>query len=250
MSGRKYGFFGNYGSWREAVEDSTGYDNPVILEKVKNAILKVKSGEAVYERDSVLFDKIEYSYPLLAYLLYIASANGNKLNVMDFGGSLGSSYFQCRNFMNHFSQLKWNIVEQEHFVDCGRELFQDDVLKFYDRIEECCNIESPDVILLSGVLQCLESPYEVLSEMMDYGFKYMVFDRMFFIDQPDRITVQIVPPEIFEASYPIWFFNYNRFHSFINGRYELIDETDSFEKIQLEDGVQSKCKAMLLRKLS
>ena len=250
MSEGKYGFFGNYGSWREALQHSKGFDDPAILEKVKNAILKVKSGEAVYERDSVLFDKVQYSYPLLTYLLYIASANEQKLSILDFGGSLGSSYFQCRNLISQLRKLKWNIVEQKHFVDCGREFIQDDVLKFYDRIDECCNTESSDVILLSGVLQCLEKPYEFLSEVMGYGFEYIIFDRTFFMDQPDRITVQVVPPEIYKSSYPIWFFNYDQFHSFFNGRYELIDETDSFEEVRLEDGVQSKSKAMLLRKLS
>lgn len=249
MSKRKYGFFGNYKSWQEAMKDSTGYDNPVILEKVKNSLLKVKSGEFVYERDSILFDKIEYSYPLLTYLLYIASVKSNKLNVMDFGGSLGSTYFQCRNFMNHLQRLKWNIVEQKHFVACGRELFQDDVLTFYDGIEECCKTESPDVILLSGVLQCLESPYGFLFEVLDYGFEYIVFDRTPFFNEPDRLTVQIVPPDTFEASYPIWFFNYERFYRVFDGKYELIDETDSFEEFHLEDGVHSKSKAMIFRKL-
>lgn len=249
MSERKYGYFGNYKSWQEAMKDSTGYDNPIILEKVKNAILKVKSGEAVYERDSVLFDKIEYSYPLLAYLLYIASANNNKLNVVDFGGSLGSTYFQCRKFMNHLKQLKWSIVEQKHFVACGQQLFEDDVLTFYDTFGECYRAENPNVVLLSGVLQCLENPYGVLSEIMSCGVEYLVFDRTPFIDQSDRITVQIVPPEIYESVYPIWFFNHELFHRFFDGKYELLDETDSFEEAQLEDGVHSKSKVMIFRKL-
>lgn len=249
MSEVQYGFCGNYGSWEEALQHSKGYDDPAILEKVKHALLKVKSGESVYERDSVLFDEVQYSYPLLTYLLFIASENRQRLSILDFGGSLGSSYFQCRKFMRHLRKLKWSIVEQKHYVECGRERFQDDVLKFYDRIEECCNAESPDVILLSGVFQCLENPYEILSEAMDYGFEYIIFDRTPFIDQPDRITVQRVPPEIYESSYPIRFFNYDRFHSFFNGRYELIDETDSFEKDQLDDGIHSQSKVMLFRKL-
>jgi putative methyltransferase (TIGR04325 family) len=248
MSESEYGFFGNYGSWGEALQHSKGYDDPIILDKVKNAILKVKSGEAVYERDSVLFDKVQYSYPLLAYLLFIATSKEQKLSILDFGGSLGSSYFQCRNFMNHFRQLKWNIVEQKHFFECGRRLFQDGVLSFYDGIEECCNKESPDVILLSGVLQCLENPYEILTEAMGYGFEYIIVARTLFIDQPDRITIQKVPPDIYESSYPIWFFNYDRFHSFFKGQYELIDETDTEEGFRFEDGTLSQSKAILFRR--
>ena len=62
-------FTGDYASWEEAMQHCTGYDDPAILEKVKESLLKVKRGEAVCERDSVLLDKIEYSMPLLVSLL-------------------------------------------------------------------------------------------------------------------------------------------------------------------------------------
>ena len=84
-----YGFSGNYSTWEEAKASSEGYDSGSILDKVKEALLKVKNGQAVYERDSVLFDEIEYSWPLLAALLWISSRHDNRLNLVDFGGSLG-----------------------------------------------------------------------------------------------------------------------------------------------------------------
>ena len=55
----------------------------------------------VYERDSVLFDTIRYSWPLLSDLLRAASEDQNHLSVLDFGGSLGSSYYQNRVFLSH-----------------------------------------------------------------------------------------------------------------------------------------------------
>ena len=72
---------GNYTSWAEAQKVSTGYDSQAILEKVKDALLKVKNGEAVYERDSVIFDEIQYSWPLLAGLMWIAAQSGGELNI-------------------------------------------------------------------------------------------------------------------------------------------------------------------------
>ena len=93
---KSQGFFGDYPTWGEAMRASSGYDAAHILEKVKGALLKVKRGQAIYERDSVLFDRIEYSWPLLTGLLWVASLNENRLSVLDFGGSLGSSYFQNR----------------------------------------------------------------------------------------------------------------------------------------------------------
>ena len=55
----EYGYSGNFSSWEEATQASTGYDSDVIFNKVKNALLEVKEGRAVYERDSVIFDKIQ-----------------------------------------------------------------------------------------------------------------------------------------------------------------------------------------------
>src|SRR4051812_2697231 len=89
-----YGWSGDFRSWQDAEKKSVGYDAQEIVEKVTRSVLKVKNAKAVYERDSVLFDKIEYSWPLLSALLWIALKKNNELSVVDFGGSLGSSYFQ------------------------------------------------------------------------------------------------------------------------------------------------------------
>jgi len=98
----KYGFWGNYPDWEAAKKASAGYDSEIILKKVTDALLKVKDGEASGERDSVLFDKVQYSWPLLAGLLWIASRNNNRLTLLDFGGSLGTSYFQNKLFFKPF----------------------------------------------------------------------------------------------------------------------------------------------------
>ena len=49
---------GPFPTWEEASLASSGYDSSLILDKVLSASLKVKNGEAIYERDSVIFDQI------------------------------------------------------------------------------------------------------------------------------------------------------------------------------------------------
>ena len=151
---------GDYRSWEEAVSTSTGYDSEIILEKTKTALLQVKNGRAVYERDSVVFDEIQYAWPLLAGLLWVAAQSGGRLNVLDFGGSLGSTYFQNRTFLHPLTHVRWNVVwnvvEQPQHVKTGKEWFEDEHLKFYLRVEDCVAETQPNVVLLSGVLQCLE----------------------------------------------------------------------------------------------
>jgi putative methyltransferase (TIGR04325 family) len=233
---QKYGFFGNYNSWEDALKNSNGYDSDIILEKVKTASLKVKKGEAVYERDSVCFDEIQYSFPVLAGLLKIAVENDGKLSVLDFGGSLGSSYYPFKKFATGIKELKWNIVEQKKFVDCGKELFETEELKFYDNIENCLSNEKPHVILLSGVIQCLEYPEELITKIIDLKFSYVIFDISAFFKEPipDRLVVQKVPPTIYNSSYPVWIFNLDKFLAYFQNQYVLISSFDSLYSQDLE----------------
>jgi putative methyltransferase (TIGR04325 family) len=199
---------GDFTSWEEAQLNCSGYDSDIILEKCKNALLKVKNKEAVYERDSVLFDKIQYSWGLLAGLQKVAIENNNNLNVLDFGGSLGSTYYQNKAFLSGLKKLGWNIVEQAHFVDCGKQNFENEQLNFYHTIEECTQNSKPNVLLLSSVLQYLENPNQWIEKFNNLQIEYVIIDRTAFIDSDeDVLTIQNVAESIYKASYPAWFFN-------------------------------------------
>jgi len=243
-----YGYFGDYSNWGAALAASSGYDSDIILEKVKDALLAVKSGKAVYERDSVLFDRIEYAWPLLSTLLWIASRSGNRLNIIDFGGSLGSTYFQNRAFLSHIEGLKWNIVEQKKFVDCGIKHFQDENLKFYYDISSCASVEKPTAILLSSVIEYIERPYLLLRSILDEGFEYIIIDRTKFYDAPDRITVQRVPPNIYDASYPCWIFNRKKFLAFFEAGYELAAEFEALGGELEIEGIRSRHEGYVFKK--
>jgi putative methyltransferase (TIGR04325 family) len=247
----KFGWLGNYSTWKAANDQCTGYDSDVILETVKTAVLKVKNGEAVYERDSVLFDAIEYSQPLLAAFESIAKENNNELHVVDFGGSLGSSYFQNRSLLKNIKKLEWSVVEQKHFVDCGKTSIEDERLKFYYSIEEALGRGKANVLLLSSVIQYFEFPYELIEKCLNYNFDYIIVDRTAFIEsQKERITIQIVPESIYKASYPSWFFNEQKFINAFSKKYDLLTEFDSkFDpKERLEDQVMSYRKGFVFKR--
>jgi hypothetical protein len=104
-------------SWKEIVKETKGYEADNILEKCKNALLKVKNGEYPYERDSVLFDAVQIFYPLLSALFYVALKCNSEINIVDFGGSLGSTYYQNRGLLKKTEiNFSWNVIEQGHFV--------------------------------------------------------------------------------------------------------------------------------------
>jgi putative methyltransferase (TIGR04325 family) len=224
---------GDYRSWEEAVRASTGYDSEIILEKTKAALLQVKSGQAVYERDSVVFDEIQYAWPLLAGLLWVAAQSGGRLNVLDFGGSLGSTFFQNRAFLHGLTEVRWNIVEQPRHIETGKEWFEDEHLKFYRRVEDCVAETQPNVGILSGVLQFLERPYDILCGLLGWPCNYVIIDRTPFWDGPtDRLCVQHVPLSIYPASYPSWIFSTQRFRSHLHEGWEIVAEFDSLDKLK------------------
>jgi putative methyltransferase (TIGR04325 family) len=242
----KFGWSGDFSNWKSAQELSTGYDASNILEKVRNATLKVKNGEAAFERDSVTFDHHEYSWPLLSALMWVAAVNKGILHVLDFGGSLGSTYFQNKRFLDSLEWVSWSIVEQPSFVDCGRENMQDKKLRFYYTAEECvAERKTPDLLLLSCCLPYLEKPYEILKQLLELRIPYLVIDNTYFnYRNRDRICLQRVPPSIYKASYPCWFLDYNEVKSAIGSQYSIISEHDNDTSIEL-DGRKVQYKGLL-----
>lgn len=198
-------FRGEYPTWADAANASTGYDSAPILAKVRDATLQVKNGQAVYERDSMLFDHIEYSFPALAGLMWSAAMNNGRLRVLDFGGSLGSGYFQNRKFLARLADVRWGVVEQPHYVACGRLEIGDERLQFFETIQACVSSIAPNTVHLGSVIHYIESYKDVLRELAAFGASVIVVDHTIVNDGVrDRIYVQDVAKAVYEASYPVY----------------------------------------------
>ena len=211
---------GDYSSWQEVESLCGGYNKQNILDKTLESTLKVKNKEAVFERDSYIFDKIQYSYPLLSALFKIAVESDNTLNIVDFGGAFGSHYFQNKDFLKPISIKSWNVVEQDSYIKIGNEKIADDILHFYHSIDE---ISNANVLILSGVIQYLENPYKWLDTFIAKNYKYIIIDRTgFSTEGRNRLTLQIVPKELYEASYPAWFLDESQFLSKFKDKYDIV----------------------------
>jgi putative methyltransferase (TIGR04325 family) len=238
---------GEYGTWEKAVADSTGYSSPIILDRTKEAMKKVVSGEAVYERDSVLFDTVQYSYPVLAGLMWVAARYWGILHVLDFGGSLGTSYYQNYEFLRGVDH-HWTIIEQPEYVEAGKELVENEYLSFFDHIDDSLYHSVPNVILCSSVLQYLEDPWSVLEKLENIpSVKCIIIDRTPFWEGDDWIGVQRVPKSIYPASYPIRIFSYKKFMEFVKSfGYEPLTEFQSLDN--LTSPINAQWKGMILVK--
>ncbi len=227
-------FQGQFTTWEEAASQCSGYEEQSILSRVLNSTLEVKSGNAPYERDSIIFSEIQYSWPLLSGLLRAAALNSGVLNVLDFGGSLGSSFFQNRKFLVGLKAVSWNVVEQPHFVEAGIEHIQDEILKFYMTIDDCLAENSPNVIILSSVLQYVRDPVALLEHLAGLGVETIIIDRTCYLKKGNHsiIKIQEISNRIYEAKYPCRFFVEDQVIDIPRSyNYALLESFDSLDKL-------------------
>lgn len=226
-SGRSLRFVGGWPGWEAAACASRGYDDDAILARVVRATREVEAGRAAYERDSVLFDAWTPPFQLLAPLLRHALRYGGRLDVVDFGGSLGSTYRQCRPFLPPLQALHWHVVEQAHFVKAGRREFSTPPLDFHADLASLPPPVAPRLLLASSVLQYLPHPMQHLQDWEARGIDTIVLDRAPVWDgADDRACVQEVPRHIYDASYPCWVLSRPRLLDRLSRHWQLICEFD------------------------
>jgi putative methyltransferase (TIGR04325 family) len=239
-------FNGDYTTWESASAACGGYAAANILETTRDAMRKIVSGEAVYERDSVLMDVPEYPFSTIAGLLPAAARQQGKLSVLDFGGALASTYFACRPWLDAISELHWCVVEQAHYVDCGQAEFSSARVSFHKTIAEAVAAYPPDVILLSGSLHFLPQATEIIEELCRLKAPYILLERTpYWEGDRHRIVIQHVPAEIYEADYPCWLFSEPLLLSQFSKSYQLLASYPALDVIPLTGG-RSYFKGMLL----
>ena len=219
-------FDGDYASWAEARAASGGYDDAKIVARVAEATRAVRSGDAAFERDGVKFpEPVPETGLMHAFDIIATAANGARWDVLDFGGALGSTYWRHHAELSALGVGAWDIVEQPGFVRVGQAEFSETRLRFFPDVRAAEAVAAHRVLFASTVLQYLEDPISVVGDWMDRQFPWILLNNLPLIPRkPNRLAVQNVPPEIYPASYPVWFFNREEFMARFNGRYDVVSE--------------------------
>lgn len=215
----------SYPSWDAAAAASQGYDAEDILARTEAATQLVLSGQAAFERDTVAFAQMEPPFAILAGLLHAAAdtRSPGSLNVLDFGGSLGSTYRQCRGFLDGFAPLHWSVVEQAHVALAGRARYATGELSFHSTIADAAATHPPAVVLASSSIQYLREPHAVLAELARTPAHHFLIDRTPLVDAAaDRVVAQQVPPEIYPGSYPCWILSRDRVLDSIGAGWDVL----------------------------
>lgn len=226
LSGHAIYYRGQFPDWSSARKAAEGYDEGRLVARLVAAARSVKDGSAAWEQDGVTWDHTPPDMPLFAAMARVALARGNQLNVLDFGGGLGSSYLQCQAFFPHSVVRNWAVVEQSELVEIGQREIARDALHFHHSIDEALAAGKADIAILSSVLQYLEDPWSILDCIIRAEIPYLVIDRHPCSMTHELITVQVVPPSLYVASYPSWLFDCPRMLERLGEHYELLASWD------------------------
>jgi putative methyltransferase (TIGR04325 family) len=234
------------GTWEAAQAQSSGYDAAEILAQVQASTEAVMRGDAAFERDGVVFNSPECRWPVLAGLLQVAAREG-ELKVLDFGGSLGSVYWQHRKFFRGI-KISWSVVEQPEFVTAGKKLNQNSI-EFFSNVTDYLKSETPNVVLLSSVLQYLPNPEQTLRELLATPANTVILDRTPMSAAVSNIPcLQIVPQHIYAGTYPAWVFSEEWLLTQLEG-WEIIAEFNGIEPVgRTKKGVQFSWDGLIARR--
>lgn len=141
------------------------------------------------------------------------------------------------------------MVEQGHFVQAGRENFEDGSLCFRNTIADAVDGMRPNVALLSGVLQYIPNAAGILAELVSTGIETIVIDRTPFVDDDATIiSVQHVPSRIVKSSYPTYLFSQSNLLGDAWQNYRILVEFEAIDRTIFSLGRRIVFKGMILVK--
>jgi len=166
---------GPYTSYEAALAHSSGYDSPLILAKVKQAVVEVLEGKAVYERDGMAFTIRPDRLPIELILNKLAP---ELESIIDFGGGLGGLFLSYKDLVG--KEIIKIVIEQESMARIGKILalqYSLDIA-FVASVCEVASARDPCLLVVSSVLMYLPCWQAGLTNIVSkIKPKYIFVDR-------------------------------------------------------------------------
>lgn len=167
-------FHGIYPDFAAALRDIPagtleGHDNEASVLRLADARLHVP-----------LFD-----YPVMFWLQKLLP--GCRL-LFDLGGGVGISYFGYRKYLQYPPGMTWLVAELPAAVALGAKIAGEEAaesLRFTTALDE---LPGADILLLAGVLQLIEKPFEMLRSVASLP-PHLLINKTPLYDMPAAVTL-------------------------------------------------------------
>ncbi len=177
-----------YSTYQEALKLCTtnAYEEAELIEVI---LKKTKRFSDNFNEQTAIISNTN-AYSLLSLINPVIESKSNHIKVLDFGGACGAHYFQLRNLLDKRLKLSWIVVETPEMVKQAKVL-ETDELSFTSDFELAVNkLGEIDLLHTSGTLQCVEKPYEYLTQILQTNAKWILFNRL-GLNKLDRDVITI-----------------------------------------------------------
>ncbi len=161
-----------YASYDEALKDSDSYEDPALIEIVKEKTKRYKDTLATAAARTIESRQLAQNLFVLSYV-----DPQRPLDVLELGGACGASYFELKQLVPDRIR-HWSIAETAAMAAAGRNLNDDPSLTFHsDLIAATEELESRTLAIAQGVLQYTPDPLRVLETLFALQFAHVYITR-------------------------------------------------------------------------
>ena len=225
-----------YDSFTSALRDSDSYEDPRLIEIVKEKTRRYKETLINGAKPAITTRQTAQNMFVLSYVF-----PQRGINVLEVGGACGASYFETQVMLpGRISH--WSIVETPAMAAAGQSLNTDPNVTFHSDLASAANqLKSRDLAIAQGALQYASDPLQTLRDLfaLEISYVYVTRTAVTNVDAPiytkQETELAAHGPGVLlnapngSSSQPLTLVSYNALASAIPSNYELIFKFDESE---------------------
>lgn len=240
----RYSLRGNFQSWQEASRKAVGYQDAELVAAAvrRNREERPANGQAFWrDREIQIFSALSFAMERLAPVADV-------IRVLDFGGEMGALHRLYREAWKR-NDVRWTVLETPAMSAAGKANFEDPYLQFTDDPERLAG--NSDILIASGVLQCLENPSEIWSRIAGSETSFVILTIFpTAIIERDALTVRGEDPSTGLGDYPLWVFSSEKWLTTFRETHEMLMEWKVDKSDRLETGEEVSYSGFLMKKIT
>lgn len=170
-------------SFAAALRDSDSYEDPRLIEVVKEKTLRYR--ESLAEKPPIRTRQLVQNLFVLSHV-----EPQRAISVLEIGGACGASYFET-DLMLPGRIRHWSVVETAAMTAAGESITGDARLTFHSDINSAI-LESKDLAIAQGALQYASDPLQMLADLCALELSYIYVTRTAVADTQTPIFTRQV----------------------------------------------------------